>query len=409
MVRSVHPQPSTMRPYPLYLLALASLLAACSVVDGGAPEEESDEGPAEANLSVPLAKGKLEFRDACRPGDKLTISAVGDVLLHTPLQTQAYEQGYGSLWKGVQGLISRADISYANLEGPTARGVDAYGANVRDPGKVFDGRVYSSYPQFNYHASLTQGLVDLGIDVVSTANNHSLDRRGLGVDRTIEALRAQKLPYTGTRAKAESSAPWHTVTKKNGFSIGWLACAFGTNGIPDPGHQVLNCFSDTAELLSEVKTLKSKVDAVIVTPHWGEEYVYEPQASQKKLARQLLDAGALAVLGSHPHVVEPWEKYLTADGRETFVIYSLGNFVSGQTSAPRRASLVLYLGLTRGEDNVTRINGVRYVPLTMNKWKVQPSDVAEQSSETRAIVEKMYGKDNLLNSREPLATQPACR
>jgi hypothetical protein len=396
--------------HPAFLsLSALALLVACSATEQ-ATDGDEEPGPdlSEQDLTVPAATAALEFSEPCRAGTSLTIAAVGDVLLHSPLQIQAYAQGFASLWSGVNKLVSRADLSYANLEGPTAEGVLASGREARDPGLRFDNAVYSSYPMFNYHPSLVNALVDLGVDVVSTANNHALDRRGLGADKTIGALRGGGLPFSGTRARDNMTAPWSTVTEKDGVKVGWIACSFSTNGIPDPEHQVLNCFEDTAQLLQEVKTLKTKVDAVIVTPHWGAEYVYQPNAQQKKLARQVLDAGALAIFGSHPHVVEPWEKYTTQDGRETFVIYSLGNFVSGQTPTPRRATLVLYMGITKGQDGVTRINGVRYVPLTMRKWTVEPSDRAASAGETRKLVETLLGKWNQVPSDAALTKQLGC-
>ena len=81
------------------------------------------------------------------------------------------------------------------------------------------------------------------------------------------------------------------------------------------------------------------------------------QSVCQRLAKEMLDSGALAVLGGHPHVVQPWEKHVTPDGRETFIIYSLGNFVSGQNGMAKRSSLILYVGLTKGEDGKVTING----------------------------------------------------
>jgi poly-gamma-glutamate synthesis protein (capsule biosynthesis protein) len=394
-------------------IAFSSLawLAACT--NDAPPTEEDDEvGPdlSEQDLTVPSAREALTFSNACAPGRRLTIAAVGDVLLHSPLQRQAYASGFETLWKGVQPLLSQADLTYANFEGPAAAGTNSAGKDVRDPGLTFDGVVYTSYPMFNYHPSLIPALQTLGVDVVSTANNHSLDRRSLGADRTIEAMKEHGMAFTGTRPANDRNAPFYTITEKNGFKIGWIACSFSTNGIPDPNKQVLMCFQDTAEIERIIADLKTRTDAVFITPHWGVEYVYTPGRDQKDLAKRLIKAGALAVFGGHPHVVQPWEKIVDeATGREGFVIYSLGNFVSGQTPMPRRASLVLYLGLTKDSSGKVTINGVRYVPLTMRQWTVEPSDKAQNSSDTRALVETIYGKWNQMASTAPLNTTPDCR
>jgi poly-gamma-glutamate capsule biosynthesis protein CapA/YwtB (metallophosphatase superfamily) len=84
---------------------------------------------------------------------------------------------------------------------------------VTDPGRVFDRNVYSSYPRFNYHASLLDDLIRSGVDVVSTANNHALDRESTGVDATIAALDRVGLAHTG-HTHARRHGPWHAVTAR---------------------------------------------------------------------------------------------------------------------------------------------------------------------------------------------------
>lgn len=370
---------------------------------------------------VRIAGGPLDFGAACSEGDRLTIAAVGDLLIHGALQRQglAESDGFESLWRGVAPLLRQADVTYANLEGPTAAGVDKRGRDVTDPGKRFDDNVYSSYPMFNYHPSLLDALLSSGVDVVSTSNNHSLDRWSLGADRTIEALEAAGLPFTGTRTVAERGPKgdhaWHTTTTANGFTLAWIACTYGTNGIPDRQAQVLHCYEDQSVLLDEVRALaaRSDLDAVFVTPHWGTEYRAQPNRREVDLARRLADAGALAVIGAHPHVLQPWERHVTPDGRETFIIYSLGNFVSGQRQLARRSTLLLYLGLTRGADGVVRLNGARYVPLHMTRRAdgfrtLEVIDETGQNLDSRALTSSMFGNRDILGVGEALVTDAWC-
>lgn len=408
----------------LGLVALSTLAlgataasAGCAVEQGATEDDDADgEGAGtseDAVTNAPRASGPLRFSDACAGGEKITIAAVGDVLLHKGLQVQATtaQNRFKSLWSGMSHLVAQADVAYANLEGPTAEGVNKSGSATRDPGLTFDDNVYSSYPIFNYHPSLADDLKSTGFDVVSTANNHSLDRRAIGADRTIENLRRANLAYTGTRPSTDPSHPWHTVTNTRGVRLAWLACTFSTNGIPDTKSQVLDCYKNRSEVLSTIRSLKdrSDVDAVIVTPHWGAEYTHTPASQEKKLAHDMLDAGAIAVLGGHPHVVQPWEKHVTPDGREGFVIYSLGNFVSGQSQLPRRSSLVLYLGLTKTRAGKVVVNGVRHVPLTMRRWTVEPSDKAQGAADSFALTTQIFGEWNRLASDAPLVTNPECR
>jgi hypothetical protein len=399
--------------------ALASFTLAasgCGVSDAVDDEwsdgesEGDEEGTTEDPLTAPRASGPLEFQQACKPGTQITIAAVGDVLLHGPLQRQAYaaRDGHHSLWKNVEPLLSRADITYGNLEGPCADGHTTSGT-APDPGKVFDQRVYSSYPQFNYHPSLIDDLKASGFDVVSTANNHALDRRGRGADRTIENLRAKGLAFTGTKRSDEPDASWFTMTEAKGVRVAFVACTFSTNGIPDPKNQTLSCYEDKSALLSTIRSLKERpdVDAVVVTPHWGNEYQHTPQQQEKKLAHDMLDAGAIAVFGGHPHVVQPWERHVTPDGRETFVIYSLGNFVSGQNGMAKRSTLILYVGLTKGTDGKVTINGVRHMPLTMQST---PSwTAAHATGDSLALTNQLLGQWNRLLPNEELKTNPSCQ
>ncbi len=318
-----------------------SLLAGCGEYDSTAAAEAPAHGLDGDGDGV--LGGPLLFAHACDPGPTLTIAAVGDLLLQGPLQRQAYDadDGFISLWSDVADLIASADVSYANLEGPTARGVNRAGEDVPDPGKVFDGTVYSAYPRFNVHPSLIEDLIESGIDVVSTSNNHSLDRRVLGVDRTIEALSASDLSFTGTR-HSDGVGTWHTYTENAGFRLAWIGCTYGTNGVLDDERQVRHCYDDEDEILAHIAELKSEpgVDAVIVTPHWGIEYTHDPAAPEIRVAHEFIDAGAVAVLGAHPHVVQPWERYRTQDGREGFIVYSLGNFVSDQIPLGRRSTIL---------------------------------------------------------------------
>jgi hypothetical protein len=315
------------------------------------------------------AQAQLKYSKACSPEQDIEISAVGDVLLHSPLQIQATRnnQRFISLWSEILPMFERADLSYANLEGPSAPGVTASGRVVQDPGFTFDGKVYSSYPQFNYHPFLIEDLKTSGLDIVSTANNHALDRHSTGVDLTIQNLDLGHLLFTGTQSSKEQNRPWHVITEAKGRRIAWLACTFSTNGISDRYQQVLLCYENPKELFKLVSDLSKDpdIDAVIVTPHWGEEYQHTPHASQTWLGRQLIEAGATAVIGTHPHVVQTWEKYNSKDGREAFIMYSTGNFVSGQAQVARRTSVLIQLHLTSKANEKLQIRGVQFLPLLM--------------------------------------------
>ena len=331
-----------------------------------------------AKVSKPEAnpsEGLLPLRSAALPPApvpvRVTVAAVGDVLLHSPLQRQAVArpEGFQSLWKEAQPWLEGADIAYANLEGPTASGLTRSGRTQTDPGFVFDNQVYTSYPLFNYHPRLVSDLKASGIDVVSTANNHALDRGAKGTDATIAALEQAGLPFVGTR-RSDGSGSWSVRTEVKGMTLGWVACSFSTNGVPDPKHQVLDCYRDKAVVLDEIRGLAQdpSVAAVIVTPHWGVEYTAHPQPQEKRLAQDLVDAGARVVLGAHPHVPQPWETLYGPDGKPALVVYSLGNFVSGQFHRLHtRASLLVNVEFEALPGQKASLVSAHYVPLEMRR------------------------------------------
>lgn len=333
------------------------------------------------------ANQEVKFKKACEDGESITISAVGDILLHETLQRRAVsEQSFSGLWENIIPYFEAVDYSYGNLESPAAKGIDKKGNKVRDPGFVYDGKVYSSYPLFNYYPSVIRDLKRSGLDIVSTANNHSLDRLSIGVDETVKAIYEEELEFIGTRhsdaKKADKLSDWYKVTNIKGIKVAWVACTFIMNyPMTDVNDQVMYCHSEKgkARIDKIIAEQKKKVDAIIITPHWGAEYNSTPNQKQKDAARDWIEKGATAVIGSHPHVLQPMEKITAKDGREGFVIYSLGNFVSNQggkigecagektcldRKIAQRTSIALFLGLTKNSKG-TFINGVKALPIRM--------------------------------------------
>ena len=366
----------------------------------------------------------IHFRDACAAGERVTIAAVGDLLFHFNLQQQALARGanFARFFEDVAHVFKRADIVYGNLEGPAARGVASGGRELRDARaknaasheRSYDRRFYAGGEDnvlvFNFHPSVVADLKDGGFHVVSTANNHAADRGPLGIERTIDELDAANLAFTGTRRRGESAhdRPWSTLTRAKGLNIAWLACTYSTNGMPDPHGQVLACFDrrgePRTEVLDEIRRLAAfpAIDAIILTPHWGNEYQQQPSAQQRRLGREAIEAGATAVIGAHPHVLQPWEKHTTADGREGLIAYSLGNFVSSQLRTEQRAGLIVLLELARGEDGRTRLAAAGYVPTWMNfgapQWKVVENTGKASADALRQTLRLLPPANRMLSS-----------
>jgi len=360
----------------------------------------------------------IAFEKPCADGTtRVRVAAVGDVLLHDMLQKWAASQkeGFYTAFDSVADIIRAADIAFANLEGPAAEGVASNGKAVRAPAMRYDKSVYRGYPMFNYHPSIVADLKRAGFDVLLTANNHALDRHQLGADKTIETIKAAGLAYTGTRHRENMTAPWYTITPvkvaSGTFNIAWLGCTYGTNGVPDRAKQVLLCYEQRDEVLENIRTLAKRTDvhAIFFAPHWGGEYQHKPEAKQTELAKDVLDAGATAVIGTHPHVMQPIEKYVTKDGRETLIAYSLGNFVSNQIGLPRLSTAILLLNLGTDGNGKLQMASVGWVPLRMQVrggFRVEAIDrLKGDGRENRVHLARHLPEGNIHPPTAPFATQ----
>ncbi|MFN3453402.1 MAG: CapA family protein [Pseudobdellovibrio sp.] len=332
----------------------------------------------------------------------IVISFNGDILIHDELYKSVMKDpahDFSKIWKKTFPLFEKADFSYANLEGPTALGIDKFRKNKGDVGFKYDKIVYSGTDfLFNFHPKIIDDIKKSGIDIVSLANNHSYDRGSRGIDVTIDQMLKRDFPFIGVR-KAASKEPVYTLTQIKNFNVAWIACTEALNGFKDKNYQLLFCNEQKEEIIALIKQLRTHddIDFILITPHWGIEYDDTPSILQKNLARKFLEAGALAVVGSHPHVLQPVEKYITKDKRETFIAYSLGNFVAHQKNIERKASATIYLEFTKTLNSdhtnnskpIVTITHYNYEPTTRYKTEVFP---ANHLPEVIKHVEKYLGK-----------------
>lgn len=324
-------------------------------------------------LLTSLSTWGREFR--CGDGD-IVLGFTGDILVHDALYRSILnQQSFVPLWKEVTPLFQKAHYTVANLEGPAAWGIDRSGRDTGDSSFSYDLNIYSGTRfSFNFHPQILSDLKVSGIDLISTANNHSLDRQWRGVDRTLEASEEVGLATTGTR-KSNSTQWFDHIAHIQGFRVAFLSCTASTNGIPDTKKQVLHCYDSqrTVERYIRSAIERRVADAVIVLPHWGEEYQQSPSSQQRLWGQRFLDAGALAVVGNHPHVLQPMEEYRDREGRKKVIAYSMGNFLAYQSKIPRKTGAVLYLKLTRANrDSQVEIESVGYSPTFREGLQVIP-------------------------------------
>ena len=341
---------------------------------------------AHANSEAP---SRIAFVHECDVGQRVRLAAVGDLLFHNTLEKEALAEGgsYRQFWNPVQSAFDDSDIVYGNLEGTVANDIALGGLEVREPGRRAD-TVYAVPDwlfNFNYHPSLIDDLIASGFKIVSTANNHALDRGILGVARTIDNLRSRGLKFSGTSKGPEIDGPFSTSVQIKGFRLAFVACTAFTNAPDSPATHVLRCYDQRERLISEIRKLSADatIDAVIFTPHWGIEYAAIPDTRQRTLARDAVKAGADLIIGTHPHTLQPWEK-IEVDGREALVIYSTGNFISGmQSTSARRGIIVLVWFVKLRPNGKALLASAGYI---QTRVEFPPYRVTEDKSNTDPIL-----------------------
>lgn len=309
-----------------------------------------------AGVVWPSAAVERQVAEPEPPVERFTILAVGDLMVHTPQLTSArVADGYDfePCFAPVAPRITAADLAIGNLE-TTLAGAD---------------RGYTGYPMFNSPDSFAAALVKSGFDVLTTANNHTLDRGPAGLARTLDVLDELGAQHTGTARTAEE-AERTLVAEVNGVKVAILAYTYGMNGFTAPSDKKwMVDVIDTGRMIADVKRARElEPDLVIVSIHNGVEYQRQPSEAQKAVETAMIEAGADVVLGSHPHVIQPMRtvEATREDGsaRTGFIIHSLGNFVSNQRERYRNTGLLLELGFEKDvRSGVTSLVTVEYVPV----------------------------------------------
>lgn len=288
---------------------------------------------------------------------EIEIVAVGDIMFHMPQINGARLAGGGfdfsPSFKYIKPYIENADIAIANLE-------TVIGGNE----KGFNG-----FPRFNSPVESLDALKSAGFDVLVTANNHSLDGGKSGIINTITEIENRNLEYIGT--SKEDRRPF-IIIEKDGIKIGLLAYTYGLNGLDslltNEERSRMTNLIDTESMQKDIENLNNKdVDFIISYIHWGNEYHRDPSKAQRELADNLARFGVDMILGSHPHVIQTSER-IVSENSSTYVIYSMGNFISNQRYETMGVSytedgVVLRAKITKDDETgLTRLEEVAYEP-----------------------------------------------
>ncbi len=286
------------------------------------------------NMSFGIAQSRT---DSIIEKSEISLLFIGDFMGHQDQINAAYDSktgnyNYDSCFHYMKPILSGADVSIGNLE--VTLGI----------------KPYSGYPQFSSPPSFAKAIVDAGVDILATVNNHSCDKSKAGLERTIHLLDSFNIKHLGTYYSPEDKANSSPLMiEKNGFRIALLSYTYGTNSLLPVPPNVVN-YLDSAVIASDISIAKQQnPDLIIAYVHWGIQYKNLPSKSQKRWEKYFNSLGVKIIIGSHPHVVQPmkWNK-----NDSSLIVYSLGNFVSHQRTFPRDGGAVFELRLTKTDNKV---------------------------------------------------------
>lgn len=274
--------------------------------------------------------------------NEITLFMAGDALLHASVYKDAEQKdgsyNFSSMLESLRPVVARYDLAFYNQE--TILGGSELGL--------------STYPAFNSPQEFGDNMLSLGFNLVSLANNHTLDRGERAVRSSLAYWGRQNALTAGSYESFETRNDVK-ILKKNGITYALLAYTYGTNGIPLPkGKEYLVNVYTKDMLRADIESVRKKVDLLIVSMHWGIEYEFEPSKEQREYAKLLSDLGVDLVIGTHPHVVQPVEWV-----GNTLVYYSLGNLISAQKGLNKRIGLLGSVHIQKITDGKVKLSNPR--------------------------------------------------
>jgi len=222
------------------------------------------------------------------------------------------------------------------------------------------GKDFTGYPAFNTPDELALALADLGVDVLTLANNHILDKGASGAARTTMVLDDAGIQWTGLGYGEIGSNEALTV-EYGGVRWAFVSYSYASNRVLTYSEVHLNTISDAAVTAGLHNARLSSPDVIVACFHWGNEYQFIPTKRQREIAALCLKNGATLVIGTHPHVLQPIE-VVSSDLGYRVVAYSLGNFISYQRTLPRERSVIMAVDFDRSPRGGFRISRVSVAP-----------------------------------------------
>lgn len=313
---------------------------------------DSQQFQASSSLSNGVHSVKGNYLDLNKTsGEKtseVSIISIGDILFHMPEVEAAKENGsynFKPMFSDVKDIISSKDVAVANFEST-----------------INPNRNLSGYPSFNTPVQALDALKDVGLDVLLSDNNHSLDTGVEGIKSTNRFMKQYGFKVVGSGEPNEDKS---TIVEKNGIKLGLLSYTYGTN-FGKQYSDMIN-YIDENNIKRDIDAIKSKCDFIIIYLHVGTEYVRTVEPFQADLINNIASMGADAILCSHPHVARKSE-VLNVNGREVFVNYSMGNFISNQNSKYTDIGSMVDMKILKTGSN-TQLDYAETIPVYRLRYK----------------------------------------
>lgn len=291
--------------------------------------------------SSPIKKPKTEVKKVQKEEYQASLVMVGDALIHSNIYLDAKKSDgtydFKPMLELTKPITSKYDLAYYNQEtilGGTSLGI-------------------SSYPRFNSPTEVGDAFLDSGFNLVSLANNHTMDKGEQGVINSLNYWNEKKDVVHAGQYSSFDDRDSVNVYEKNGIKYAFFSYTMWTNGLETPaGKEYLNNVYSNDKAQNDISKVRDSVDVVIVAMHWGNEYSLGVSDKQIEIANYLSSLGVDIIIGSHPHVVEPVEFI-----GKTLVIYSLGNFISDQEGIERLTGLMMSVDIKKSvESGITTIS-----------------------------------------------------
>ena len=287
---------------------------------------------------------------------KIRLMMLGDNLMHVSIVNSGYQpdgsRNYDMLFEPIKDYLALADIKITNQE-------TIFGGNHLG---------FTGFPYFNSPTELGDAIAKAGFNVVLHATNHAADKGINGIYHTLDFW--EKYPdilVTGIFQKENEENQDIGLLTIEGVTFAILNYTYSPNLAALPkdiqGHLGMLCNWDNntgmidmttlhPDVLTDIAKAKELADVVIVCPHWGTEYTFVPSSYQQKFAKQMTEAGADLIIGTHPHVIQPVEWVRAENGNEALCFYSLGNYVSSQYDPESMLEAMAWVTFEVKEDTV---------------------------------------------------------